>query len=411
MVITIEILLSVINSNMALQAAEGYEVNADGKGVHRIGQPDPSLATSPETTTTLQQETTQTEPVPTVEPTTTNQFGLTDAHVQANLSAGGADLSGGTTQPTTSTTSEVKYYRSIATGQLYKQEGTSVSPVTSTPPGVQVNPVGGSDQAFTFANMGLVLNGGTQPTTTQTTTQNTTQPTTTQPANLWEYYQSQGLTLPSIQERAAIYEQLGLGDASSYTGDALQNEALLNSLSQGDALGGQPGADLSAGATFTPDPRFITDPDELQNILDAQQSLQNIERLRDTGFDTSQELAAGVDIEQLAIQREQNITNILSGYGIDGVPTDEEKQYGDPMKYFEDTYKGIIESLGLTGVQASMDSIKAELKEIDDAFAEKVGDINENPWISEALRTKKIESEQAKYEMKRASAVDRIDLF
>ena len=47
---------------------------------------------------------------------------------------------------------------------------------------------------------------------------------------LYQYYTSQGKTLPNITDRAKIYESSGLGAASTYGGTAEQNTALLNKL-------------------------------------------------------------------------------------------------------------------------------------------------------------------------------------
>ena len=50
--------------------------------------------------------------------------------------------------------------------------------------------------------------------------------------NLSEYYSAWGKSLPPLSERGKIYEALGLGSASSYTGTAYQNTKLLNTLKQ-----------------------------------------------------------------------------------------------------------------------------------------------------------------------------------
>jgi len=51
-------------------------------------------------------------------------------------------------------------------------------------------------------------------------------------ATLWEYYSAWGKSLPSFNERAKIYECLGLGSASSYAGTAQQNTLFLNKLKE-----------------------------------------------------------------------------------------------------------------------------------------------------------------------------------
>ena len=48
--------------------------------------------------------------------------------------------------------------------------------------------------------------------------------------NLSEYYQAWGKSLPSLSTRAGIYQALGLGSSSSYSGTAAQNTTLLNAL-------------------------------------------------------------------------------------------------------------------------------------------------------------------------------------
>jgi len=50
------------------------------------------------------------------------------------------------------------------------------------------------------------------------------------PTNLAQYYSSKGQGLPSVQQRAPLYEQYGLGSASTYSGTAQQNTQLLGKL-------------------------------------------------------------------------------------------------------------------------------------------------------------------------------------
>jgi cbb3-type cytochrome oxidase subunit 3 len=47
---------------------------------------------------------------------------------------------------------------------------------------------------------------------------------------LFEFYKSKGEILPSIEERAQIWEKMGLGSAADYQGSAFQNIILLDAL-------------------------------------------------------------------------------------------------------------------------------------------------------------------------------------
>ena len=85
-----------------------------------------------------------------------------------------------------------------------------------------------------------------------------------QPRNLYDYYQSKGMRLPGWKERAPLYEQLGLGRESDYTGSESQNNKLLQGLVSSGAtvptgqenrplsFGGAP-ASTSLGSQNTPD--------------------------------------------------------------------------------------------------------------------------------------------------------------
>lgn len=52
--------------------------------------------------------------------------------------------------------------------------------------------------------------------------------------NLFEYYSQKGEGLPPLADRGALFEQMGLGSASGYTGSAQQNEQLLQKLQLND---------------------------------------------------------------------------------------------------------------------------------------------------------------------------------
>jgi uncharacterized protein YkwD len=51
---------------------------------------------------------------------------------------------------------------------------------------------------------------------------------------LYDYYRQKGKSLPSLQERARLYESFGLGEAESYYGAGWQNALLLNKLLEAD---------------------------------------------------------------------------------------------------------------------------------------------------------------------------------
>ena len=95
-----------------------------------------------------------------------------------------------------------------------------------------------------------------------------------------------------------------------------------------------------------------------------------------------------------------------------GVAPPSPKAFNDnPLQAFSDLYKSLFASFGLSSFKDQMDSIQKELKGVDDKHAEKVALINENPWISEGLRAKKVSAAEESYNTQKGSLVDRAQLF
>lgn len=88
----------------------------------------------------------------------------------------------------------------------------------------------------------------------------------TSPTTLYEYYSSQGQNLPSLTERASLYEKAGLGSAGAYTGSASQNTSLLSYLS---SSGGSTSTQPTSSTSFYPTPTGTLSP-ELQALQSYQ---------------------------------------------------------------------------------------------------------------------------------------------
>ena len=87
----------------------------------------------------------------------------------------------------------------------------------------------------------------------------------------------------------------------------------------------------------------------------------------------------------------ESFEGLLADFGIGGAKT------------FEDVITGIAKTFGLPDVEA-------ELAKVDSQFAEDQAEVNNNPWISEAQRSRKITQLKEKYETKKDQLVDRLKL-
>jgi len=95
----------------------------------------------------------------------------------------------------------------------------------------------------------------------------------------------------------------------------------------------------------------------------------------------------------------------------DPLQTTQEDLQTDPFRGFVNLYKELYGELGLDTLKERISEIEKELLNIDETYAEDIEDINENPWISEGLRTKKIKAASEKYEARRNAVGERFKLY
>lgn len=94
-----------------------------------------------------------------------------------------------------------------------------------------------------------------------------------------------------------------------------------------------------------------------------------------------------------------------------GATTTEQDFKTNPLKAFQDTYRQIWDNLGLNNVKEQIkDTINAK-KEVDNEMIDKIAEVNDSPWISEAERSRQITKLTSKYEQKNAANVESLKLL
>lgn len=73
-----------------------------------------------------------------------------------------------------------------------------------------------------------------------------------------------------------------------------------------------------------------------------------------------------------------------------------------PAASFKEVYNNISKSLGLDKVKREMDDTLEKIGALDQELADKVADVNENPWLSEGVRVSQIRKLEERYDLKRA---------
>lgn len=97
-----------------------------------------------------------------------------------------------------------------------------------------------------------------------------------------------------------------------------------------------------------------------------------------------------------------SLDDILSSYGFSFNKNTGNQFKIAPVKSFKEVYSGLYESLGLSDVKTQVDETLKKIGAMDQELADKIADINENPWLSEGVRVQRVRQLEDRYELKKA---------
>lgn len=220
--------------------------------------------------------------------------------------------------------------------------------------------------------------------------------------NLYQYYTSQGKTLPSVSELAPVYEKYGLGNAGSYSGTAAQNTALLNKLT------GNPGGYASmqsapsGGYNQTPsgNPQPITNDPGINDLTSwtAQNRADRealIKRQNEAITGAWNKVAGETGLNDKAATLAQ-IESDLAGTGVkmadvplqvnEGVrgtfanDVQRQTEIGSDLVPLQALYTKVATALpgASTAYQTAMQSTQAQVQQINDAMARELSGFDES---------------------------------
>lgn len=100
------------------------------------------------------------------------------------------------------------------------------------------------------------------------------------------------------------------------------------------------------------------------------------------------------------------IKSVLAEWGVK--PPDPN---ANPVTSFMDNYNQLYTQLGLPTVKSTIDATIRSIADLDKEMADKIAEVNNNPWDSESLRSKKVIKLQDKYEARKAALNSSLTLF
>lgn len=189
---------------------------------------------------------------------------------------------------------------------------------------------------------------------------------------------------------------------------------------------GQP-SDLTSRATRATQMGFVSSPSEYLNLAKKGQNADINTKMLSALRTKQSQLQSQIPGEQTAQQRQtafeeagltpEQQAGVVSGTGYDALKVLD--QYGvtrpdsniNPITAFAITYKNLLTSLGGIDIKSRYDEITKKYAEVQSELNDKIMEVNENPWISEATRSKKVALLQNKYEQKTSDLTRQLTLY
>ena len=102
----------------------------------------------------------------------------------------------------------------------------------------------------------------------------------------------------------------------------------------------------------------------------------------------------GYEAPEVRDEKQQQVDKLLADNNIEIDPEQE------PKAQFKDVFQQSLLDSGAISAKAQAESYAKELRELNDKKDEEIRDINDNPWLTEGIRLRRIQSIEGKYEGK-----------
>lgn len=108
--------------------------------------------------------------------------------------------------------------------------------------------------------------------------------------------------------------------------------------------------------------------------------------------------------QQQQIQTQQT----LEKNGIDTAKVIEGGTYKNPYQTFIDTYSDVLKQFGVGTVKTQLEDVNKKYTDLQNQKADDIAKINDDPWLTEGIRLKKIDSINNKYEVREKNLTGQI---
>lgn len=103
-----------------------------------------------------------------------------------------------------------------------------------------------------------------------------------------------------------------------------------------------------------------------------------------------------------------DIQDVFKQYGVN---LDLQGFMSNPVASFEDTYDRLYKNLGIADLKSEASRLLEQATKYDEELADKITEINDDPWLTEGVRVARIRKEQERYDLKKAGVTNTLALY
>ena len=166
--------------------------------------------------------------------------------------------------------------------------------------------------------------------------------------------------------------------------------------------------------------QLVNDPATLQGLMSGQipSTQGGLGSQQITGFtapslipESARSATPEQGLQYVAQTAPELANSIMSSLGYTGTPEAFDRQYSsiaqtNPLQFVQDIYSQLLQNSGLAGIKTQAENFNTRVEELTNEMNDEIADINDNPWLVEGVRIKRIQRVQEKYEGRITSAMN-----
>lgn len=112
-----------------------------------------------------------------------------------------------------------------------------------------------------------------------------------------------------------------------------------------------------------------------------------------------------------AVSTPKTLDEIYAKYGYTASSSTADQFKLAPAASFKEVYSNILKASGFNDYTKEAKKLVDKIDDMDQELADKIADVNENPWLTEGVRAREVQKLQDRYDLKKAPFASNLNLY